>query len=99
MTFVGLKNILQDMVERSISRPREFIQKIKEKPLRDKLFLAAEAAALVFLGMYVFSTVSLTAMERYEEAKESGLDTLRMAAVTAIIYGIDKYTKSTNFLS
>lgn len=82
------------MVERRIPRPKEIIQKIKEKPVRDKIFLALEGASLVLLGVYLTSTIALASLGRLEESEDSALNTLRMTAVTAIIYVVDKLTKN-----
>lgn len=82
------------MTERRISRPKEVIQKVKEKSIRDKAFLAVEAALLVYLCLYIASTIEFAATGRLEETKESALDTLRMTVFTTAIYGIDKFTKN-----
>lgn len=85
------------MVERSIQRPKEIARRAWHRSGKEKAVLAMDALALIAWGAYALSTLTLLGQRQYGEAGASGLDTLRMTAITALVIGVGELIKHTNF--
>ncbi|MGE5041325.1 MAG: hypothetical protein ACM3IJ_00290 [Candidatus Levyibacteriota bacterium] len=86
------------MVERSVPKPKELAQKLKEAPRKDKAFMVAETIAGSLLLLYALSTVDLLRMQQFDEAGASALDTLRMGAVTSLVVASHKLSNTPRFM-